>query len=262
MNNTTPSLLVKLLESDPKSIGPLTDSLLDKLLEGDPKAIDLLADNLLVRLLEGDPKAMGPLYAIYAEPFYNTAKQSGLSDADADKAVDTWLDKVLHAVLDAESDAKYDPEKGHAKPWLRSVFRNVVRDIRRCKTPGELTNDLIENDLSDPVDGIDNPPVYTLYKEVQEYILHAFQQLSKPDRLRILRELLHKEGRLCKEDRQLFERILQEPLSENIRHLLLQESGKRGPVSAARAHWHTKYHQIYQEQELARSSFIRRTGGG
>ena len=118
-----------------------------------PSATDAPA---LDPLLRGDPAALTAWFerhvdAVYAFVFYRVGNDPHLA-ADATQATFT---------VALERLADYDPERGRMVTWLRTLSRNVVRDLLRYRRAKQLQTvwDSIDQSLRRIYHQIDREPL-------------------------------------------------------------------------------------------------------
>lgn len=86
--------------------------------------------SLLERMRGGvDERAWREFVRAYSPLLMAFAKRLGLSDADADDAVQETL-LAVHGVF-REMEEPFDRSKGRFKSWLRGIAKHKVRDVQR-----------------------------------------------------------------------------------------------------------------------------------
>jgi RNA polymerase sigma factor (sigma-70 family) len=89
-------------------------------------AVDLQTRHSLIERVKdpGDQKSWNEFFGIYSPLLYNVARRSGLSEADAEDAVqETFLTVAKSLPL-----FHYDPALGSFKGWLKQVARSRIVD--------------------------------------------------------------------------------------------------------------------------------------
>lgn len=75
---------------------------------------------------EGAGRALGELCAIYRQPLLRHARRRGLSEADAEDAVQVFFARLLRL----ESVARVGREKGRFRAFLLGAFNHCLADLR------------------------------------------------------------------------------------------------------------------------------------
>ena len=82
-----------------------------------------------------DQRAWREFFHAYAPMLAGFARRLGLSDADANDAVQETL-LAVHAAF-RKMDGPFDRGKGRFKSWLRGIAQNKVRDVHRRRAREE-----------------------------------------------------------------------------------------------------------------------------
>src|SRR5262249_1574227 len=83
--------------------------------------------SVIAGVQEGDEAAWQRFFAIYHPRLLAWCRGCGLQDSDARNVSQDVMVKVFKAI------SAYDPSRPF-KPWLREIWRNTFRDLKRVKT--------------------------------------------------------------------------------------------------------------------------------